>query len=272
MRLAPFFVDVICTKLTDSSAYTAAAGIMQIAAKSRKEPGFPSKEVKRRKGRADNVAEHFSAGRQPLDIVLPAEAEVHVSEEQNDRQNHSDDIFSAHAGADRCDDPAEQRGAGEYEQEEAGQKKQDDPSRADAVFHAVDDTAGQGDEKLVQIIDAEQREQAGSQNRAGRYGHGKQQFIILRFKQLSLGQKYTSDESQEKYHQSHKSEIQPAHTGLYEGIPQCQENLSEQQQKDGENEDGEVWFYGYAENPDDPNEEPVLEYIEDDLRKSCRCF
>ena len=28
--------------------------------------------------------------------------------------------------------------------------------------------------------------------------------------------------------------------------------------EDGENEDGE------AENPDDPNEEPVLEYIEDD--------
>ena len=34
--------------------------------------------------------------------------------------------------------------------------------------------------------------------------------------------------------------------------------------EDGENEDGEVWFYGYAENPDDPNEEPVLEYIEED--------
>lgn len=32
----------------------------------------------------------------------------------------------------------------------------------------------------------------------------------------------------------------------------------------GENEDGEVWFYGYKENPDDPNEEPVLDYIEDD--------
>ena len=31
--------------------------------------------------------------------------------------------------------------------------------------------------------------------------------------------------------------------------------------EDGENEDGEVWFYGYAENPDDPNEEPVLEYM-----------
>ena len=29
--------------------------------------------------------------------------------------------------------------------------------------------------------------------------------------------------------------------------------------EDGENEDGEVWFYGYA-----PNEEPVLEYIEDE--------
>lgn len=34
--------------------------------------------------------------------------------------------------------------------------------------------------------------------------------------------------------------------------------------EDGENEDGEVWFYGYRENPDDPNEEPELIYIEDD--------
>ena len=33
---------------------------------------------------------------------------------------------------------------------------------------------------------------------------------------------------------------------------------------DGENEDGEVWFYGYSENPDDPNEEPELVFIEDD--------
>lgn len=32
----------------------------------------------------------------------------------------------------------------------------------------------------------------------------------------------------------------------------------------GENEDGEVWFYGYSENPNDPNEEPVLDYIADD--------
>ena len=32
----------------------------------------------------------------------------------------------------------------------------------------------------------------------------------------------------------------------------------------GENEDGEVWFYSYTENPDDPNEEPVLDYIADD--------
>ena len=34
--------------------------------------------------------------------------------------------------------------------------------------------------------------------------------------------------------------------------------------ENGENEDGEVWFYGYSENPDDPNEEPALEYIESD--------
>lgn len=32
----------------------------------------------------------------------------------------------------------------------------------------------------------------------------------------------------------------------------------------GTNEDGEVWFYRYAENPDDPNEEPRLDYIDDD--------
>ncbi len=34
--------------------------------------------------------------------------------------------------------------------------------------------------------------------------------------------------------------------------------------ENGENEDGEVWFYGYSENPDDPNEEPDLSFIEDD--------
>ena len=34
--------------------------------------------------------------------------------------------------------------------------------------------------------------------------------------------------------------------------------------ENGENEDGEVWFYGYSENPDDPNEEPELKFIESD--------
>lgn len=34
--------------------------------------------------------------------------------------------------------------------------------------------------------------------------------------------------------------------------------------ENGENEDGEVWFYRYSENEQDPNEEPVLDYIEDD--------
>lgn len=34
--------------------------------------------------------------------------------------------------------------------------------------------------------------------------------------------------------------------------------------EDGENTEGEVWFYHYSENPEDPNEEPVLGYIEDD--------
>lgn len=34
--------------------------------------------------------------------------------------------------------------------------------------------------------------------------------------------------------------------------------------ENGENEDGEIWFYGYKENKDDPNEEPELIYIEDD--------
>lgn len=34
--------------------------------------------------------------------------------------------------------------------------------------------------------------------------------------------------------------------------------------ENGDNEDGEVWFYQYSENPDDPNEEPELGYIEND--------
>lgn len=35
-------------------------------------------------------------------------------------------------------------------------------------------------------------------------------------------------------------------------------------EEDGENHDGMVWFYGYHENENDPNEEPELTYIDDD--------
>lgn len=35
-------------------------------------------------------------------------------------------------------------------------------------------------------------------------------------------------------------------------------------EEDGENHDGMVWFYRYKENEADVNEEPELEYIEDD--------
>ena len=34
--------------------------------------------------------------------------------------------------------------------------------------------------------------------------------------------------------------------------------------ENGDNADGEVWFYRYSENPDNPNEEPELVYIDDD--------
>ncbi len=34
--------------------------------------------------------------------------------------------------------------------------------------------------------------------------------------------------------------------------------------KNGENKDGEVWFYRYHEDENDPNKEPELTYIEDD--------
>lgn len=34
--------------------------------------------------------------------------------------------------------------------------------------------------------------------------------------------------------------------------------------EDGQSEDGEVWFYGYREDPDDPNAEPILDFIESD--------
>lgn len=33
---------------------------------------------------------------------------------------------------------------------------------------------------------------------------------------------------------------------------------------DGQNSDGEVWFYRYFEDKDDVNTEPTLQYIEDD--------
>lgn len=39
--------------------------------------------------------------------------------------------------------------------------------------------------------------------------------------------------------------------------------LLPENQEDDE-EESEVWFYGYSENPDNPNEEPELTYIEDD--------
>lgn len=32
----------------------------------------------------------------------------------------------------------------------------------------------------------------------------------------------------------------------------------------GDNEDGEVWFYRYIENKENPDEEPELEFIEED--------
>ena len=35
-------------------------------------------------------------------------------------------------------------------------------------------------------------------------------------------------------------------------------------EEDGENHDGMVWFYRYHEDKENPNEEPELEYIEDD--------
>lgn len=34
--------------------------------------------------------------------------------------------------------------------------------------------------------------------------------------------------------------------------------------ENGHNESGEVWFYRYFEDLENPNNEPVLEYIEDD--------
>ena len=34
--------------------------------------------------------------------------------------------------------------------------------------------------------------------------------------------------------------------------------------EEGQNDNGEVWFYRYFEDESDPNKEPVLEYIDDD--------
>lgn len=35
-------------------------------------------------------------------------------------------------------------------------------------------------------------------------------------------------------------------------------------EEDGENHDGEVWFYRYHEDENDPNAEPELDYIDND--------
>jgi len=34
--------------------------------------------------------------------------------------------------------------------------------------------------------------------------------------------------------------------------------------EEGNSASDDVWFYGYSENPDNPNEEPVLRYIDSD--------
>jgi len=34
--------------------------------------------------------------------------------------------------------------------------------------------------------------------------------------------------------------------------------------ENGDNTEGEVWLYGYSENPDDPDEEPALSFIDDE--------
>jgi len=36
-------------------------------------------------------------------------------------------------------------------------------------------------------------------------------------------------------------------------------------------DDQDVWFYSYSENPNDPNEEPNLEYIDDDEEYEAVC-
>lgn len=38
-----------------------------------------------------------------------------------------------------------------------------------------------------------------------------------------------------------------------------------------QSEEDVVWFYGYSENPDDPNEEPKLRYIESDDEYDAVC-
>ena len=55
------------------------------------------------------------------------------------------------------------------------------------------------------------------------------------------------------------TEIMDALFAAFDRIMKCLSAV-----ENGENEDGEVWFYRYSENPDDPNEEPELGYIEDD--------
>lgn len=40
--------------------------------------------------------------------------------------------------------------------------------------------------------------------------------------------------------------------------------LPESEEDKSPEEENEVWFYEYSENENDPNEEPILKYIDDD--------
>ena len=84
-----------------------------------------------------------------------------------------------------------------------------------------------------------------------------------------------SDKEYDEYTDGSEAEAMTVTLNLDEGDVECAVvDIFEHKGRDyiilqpldenGENHDGSYWIYRYSENPDDPNEEPVIDYIEDD--------
>ncbi len=115
--------------------------------------------------------------------------------------------------------------------------QKDDAGNGRRVFYAVDDTAGKGDDEFIYVIYPQKGEQPRSQNACRRNRHGKEQLIIFCLKELCLRQEYAADESQQKDHEPHESEVEPSHSRFRKNVADGEEDPGEEKEKHDDNID-----------------------------------